>query len=150
MKVRDIMTTRVFSVTEDTDLRKVNQLFQRYRINGVTVVNNHNNVLGIVTFSDLIRQIFPTYAEVTKDESYWLNPEIIEDRVSELINKSVSHVMQKNVTTISPDTPAVQAAGLMTAHHVKQLPVVEDGQLVGIVSYKDITWGFMLKNCKYF
>lgn len=47
MKVRDIMTTPVFSVTEDTDLRKVNQLFQRYRINGVTVVNEHNKVIGI-------------------------------------------------------------------------------------------------------
>ena len=58
--------------------------------------------------------------------------------------------MQTKVITVEPDTPAVHAAALMVAHHVKQLPVVENGKLVGIVGYKDITWGFLLKDCKYF
>ncbi len=150
MKVKDIMTKQVFSVTENTALRKVNELFQRYRINGVTVVNEKDEVIGIVTFSDLIRQIFPSYEKVMEDESYWLVPKVIEDNVSDLINKPVGQIMQRKVITVEPDVPAVRAAALMVAHHVKQLPVVENGKLVGILGYKDITWGFMLKNCKYF
>jgi CBS domain-containing protein len=42
------------------------------------------------------------------------------------------------VQTVTPDTPLLEAAGLMVLWHIRRLPVVEGGKLVGIVSQGDV------------
>jgi len=150
MKVRDFMTTQVFTVTPDTALRVVNQIFQRYGTNSILVEDGQQKILGIVTYSDLIRKIFPSYEQAMTDESIWLEPNIIEDHISGLITRPITEVMQKKVLTVKPDMYAIQAGAFMNAHHIKQVPVVENGLRIGLLGYKDLTWGFMLKNCSYF
>ena len=150
MQVQDIMTPAVLTVTPDTPLKKVNQLLHRYHLNDLVVVDENNAVVGIITYSDLFRQILPSYEEVMKDESYWLNPDALESRALQIMENPVKNYMTTNVVTVSPDKPAVHAGALMIAKKVKQLPVVNNGKLVGIVSYTDITWGLMIKNCKFF
>jgi acetoin utilization protein AcuB len=51
-----------------------------------------------------------------------------------LVGKRMSHP----VITISPDTPIIDALNLMKREHIRRLPVVMDGKLVGIVSDKEI------------
>lgn len=46
--------------------------------------------------------------------------------------------MSRDVLTVSPDTPAVEAGHILVEHSIRRLPVVEDGRLVGIVTYDDI------------
>jgi len=53
MKVEELMTKPVETITPDTPLRKVNQLMQRYRLTDLVVTNKNNEVVGIITFSDL-------------------------------------------------------------------------------------------------
>jgi CBS domain-containing protein len=61
------------------------------------------------------------------------------------MNVPVEEVMTRKVITVSPDSNAIQAGAIMTAIHVKQLPVVEKAKVVGIISYTDIGWGLMMK-----
>jgi CBS domain-containing protein len=51
--------------------------------------------------------------------------------------------MTRNVITVSPDLEALQAGATMTARHIKQLPVVQNHKLLGIIGHTDIGWGLM-------
>ena len=53
--------------------------------------------------------------------------------------------MTKDVITISPDVEAIHAGATMTARRVKQLPVVRDHKVIGIISHTDIGWGLMMQ-----
>lgn len=150
MKVKELMTKPFETISSNTPLRKVNQLMQRYRLNDLIVVNENNEIEGIITYSDLYRLILPKYDEIMQDESLWLLPETIEERIKNFIDKPVKDVMIKDIITISQDDFVIKAGSIMTAHKIKQLPVVENNKLIGVISYKDILWGFLMKNCKYF
>jgi CBS domain-containing protein len=144
MKVADVMRTNVVTVTAATPLRKINELLHRFNLSYI-VIAEEGSVKGIITYADLFRQVLPSYDEFMRDESYWLNAETTEQRASDLVNKPVSEVMSRSVITVPPDMEAIRAGALMTAKRVKQLPVVKDGQLVGVVSFTDITWGFLMR-----
>jgi len=47
---------------------------------------------------------------------------------------------------VSPNTEVLKAGAIMTAHHVKQLPVLRKDKVVGIISHTDIGWGLMMQN----
>lgn len=51
----------------------------------------------------------------------------------------VANYMTENPTTISPDTPVDEAAGLMKMNHFRRLPILQNGKLVGIISDRDIS-----------
>ncbi len=149
MKVKELMTKPAHTITEDTPLRMVNQLMQRYHLNDLVVVNENYEVKGIITYSDLYRLILPTYVEAMEDETIWLLPETVEEKITYLIDKPVKTVMTKDIFTVSPDELIVKAGAMMSAKKIKQVPVVKNNKLVGILSYRDILWGFLIKNCKY-
>lgn len=144
MKVSDLMRSNVLTVGPDTPLHKVNEMLHHFHSDYV-VVTEDKKVLGILTYSDLFRQLLPHYDEVMRDESYWLDPNAIEQKASILKNKPVYEVMTKKIISVTPSTSAVHAGGLMIAKKVKQLPVIENDELVGVISYRDLTWGFLLK-----
>jgi len=149
LKVKELMTKPAHTITEDTPLRMVNQLMQRYHLNDLVVVNENYEVKGIITYSDLYRLILPTYVEVMEDETIWLLPETVEEKIANLIDKPVKSVMTKDVFTVSPSELIVKAGAMMSAKKIKQVPVVKNNKLIGILSYRDILWGFLIKNCKY-
>ena len=144
MKVDELMRTNVLTVAPDTPLRKVNEMLHHF-LSDYVIVTEGKKALGIATYSDLFKQLLPSYEEVMEDETYWLNPESMESRASALVQKPVSQVMTKNLITTWPEMPLVEVGALMTAKKVKQLPVLENGELVGVISFRDITWGFLLR-----
>ena len=147
MKVADIMTKHVLTVTPKTPISKAIQLMPHYHWNDLIVMEEENNLLGIVTHSDLCRKVLPSYDEIMRDETYWLNPENMESRFFDILDLPVKEAMAKKLNTITPDTNVIKAGAIMSAHRIKQLPVVENDCLIGIVSYSDISWGLILKNC---
>lgn len=145
MKVSDLMSRHVLSVSPDTRLRTVQLLMLRYHLNDLLVTEDKKTLVGIVTYKDLFRKFLPSYEEVMEDSTYWTNPDALEERMIGFLNRPVSEVMTTKVYTVSPDLQPVKAAALMNAHRVKQLPVVENDRLLGIISYSDISWGVMLR-----
>jgi len=145
MKVRDLMSPAVVAVDPGTPLRNILELMLRRHLNDVLVVDAKQKLAGIVTYSDLSRKLLPTQKELMEHEEYIMRPEFMEDRFADVTNVPVGEFMTRHVVTVSPDEEALKAGALMTAHRVKQLPVVGEDRVVGIISHTDIGWGLMMQ-----
>lgn len=90
-------------------------LMAEYKIGGIPVVDDENYLVGIVTNRDL--------------------------RFEENMNRSIDEVMTKeNLVTTNQSTGLEDAAKILQEHKIEKLPVVdEEGKLVGLITYKDIT-----------
>jgi len=145
MKVLELMSPMVIAVSPKTPLREILQLMLRRHLNNVLVMDGQQTLLGIVTYADLSRKLLPTYQELTEHEEYIRTPQAMEDRVTDIANIAVDKIMTRDVITVSPDLEVLQAGATMTAHKVKQLPVIREHKVVGIISHTDIGWGLMMQ-----
>ena len=134
MDASAIMTRAVVTVIPDTAVSEVARIMVDKRISAVPVVDD-GAVVGIITEGDLVRR-----AEIGTEHrrSRWLelvlsNLTLAMDYVREHGRKA-SDVMTRNVITVEPATPVVEIANILESRHIKRVPVVAKGALVGIVS----------------
>jgi CBS domain-containing protein len=147
MKVSEIMNPRPVTVDPETMLRDVVQIMLRHHLNDVLIVSGET-LLGIVTYKDIFRKLLPGDSEVTEHAARWTDPDSIEDRLLAVAALPAREIMTTRLYTVDPKATAIRAGSMMNVHRVKQLPVVDKGRLVGIVSYTDITWGLMVRYYK--
>jgi CBS domain-containing protein len=145
MKVLELMNPRAVTVGPKTPLRDVLKLMLRYHLNDVLVVDSVQRLAGIVTYADISRKLLPTQKELLEHEEYMTAPQSMEDRFCDIVSVPVDKIMTRNVITVSPDLDALKAGATLTAHRVKQLPVIQDHKVVGIISHTDIGWGLMVQ-----
>jgi CBS domain-containing protein len=145
MKVLELMNPKVVTVGPKTPLREVLKLMLRYQLSNVLIVDSEQTLTGIVTYSDLSRKLLPTLKELMEHEEYLTTPQLMEDRFRDIASVPVDEIMTRNVMTVSPDCEALQAGATMTARRVKQLPVVQNHKVMGIISHVDIGWGLMMQ-----
>lgn len=149
MIVRNYMTKSVITVTPETPVKEIVLLMHKYKLQCIIIVSEDYKVDGIITHTDIFRRLLPLYNDFLQNESYWLNPEKIEGHTKGLMNKYAKDIMTKEPERIKPNMSLIEAGSLMIAYKIKQLPVVEDGKLIGVISYDDITWALMLKKFKF-
>src|SRR5436190_10746447 len=113
MIARDIMTRKVYTIRPEASAQAAAQLLDQHRISGLPVVEEGNDIIGIVTEADII-------SKVDKE------------------GLRVSDIMSIEVTSVNEETPVSEIALLLTERKIKRVPVVQDGKLVGIVSRADI------------
>jgi len=151
MRVKDLMRKNFVTVQQNATIKEVNQLIHRLNVEYILVNDDEDKLVGIITYSDLFRHLIPSYSDfLVHEDKNILFPKNIEKRTLELIAKPVIEIMTREPETVRPSLPLIEAGALMLAQKVKQLPVVEDGHLLGVIRYTDITWGLMTKDSKYF
>lgn len=135
MLVRDVMVAPVITVELSATVQQVASLFLEKRISGVPVLDDRGKLVGIVSEGDLLHRV---EAGTERQRSWWLRVLTESDTLAaEYVrshSRKVSDVMTRDVITTSPQAPLHQVASLMEKNAVKRLPVLENGQLVGIVS----------------
>jgi len=145
MKALELMNPKVITVGLKTPLREVLRLMLRYQLNYIVVVDGEERLAGIITYSDLSRKLLPTQKELMEHEEYVTDPQSMEDRFEDFVSVPVAEIMTRKVITISPDVETLRAGAIMTARRIKQLPVVQDQKVLGIISHQDIGWGLMMQ-----
>ena len=145
MLARDVMTAPVVSVRPDTKVHDIAALLLDCRISAVPVVDEGGHVRGIVSEGDLINR---ADAGTRHRRAWWLEmlngPEERSRDYLRAHGQRAEDVMTREVVTASEDTPLPQLAALLEKHHVKRVPVVRQGRLVGIVSRANLLQGFAL------
>lgn len=125
--VSTIMTKNVIKLNLSDDLTKAESLFKKNHIRHIPVVNG-NKILGILSYTDLLRISF---ADAIDDDE-------LEIDVTVYNMFTIEQVMTKNLVTISPETTIKEVAEILAKKEFHALPVVQDELLVGIVTTTDL------------
>ena len=128
MKVKDRMSTDVKTATMDTSLMEALHMMEEHQIRRIPIMNK-TKLVGIVTLSDLNRA---APSAVTALSVHEINYLLGKTKLRDIVPK------KQQVLTIGSENYIETAAKLMRANNVGGLPVVDDGQLVGIVTETDI------------
>ncbi|MCX7631419.1 MAG: CBS domain-containing protein [Geminicoccaceae bacterium] len=140
MQVRDVMTTKVITVRPETPVTEIARLLVEHRISGVPVVDEENRVIGIVSEGDLLRRLEDT--DDGRRRSWWLellaSPERRAEDYIRAHGATARDIMTEEVVVIDQEATLGEAARLLEEKHIKRLPVVREGKLVGLVSRADL------------
>ncbi len=131
MFVKNRMSTDVITLNPDQTLLKAMTLIQQKRIRHLPVVKD-GKVVGIVTERDVRKA---GASDATSLSIFELN--YLIDQIK------VSSFMTKKVITVSSDEPIEVAAKLIYDHKIGALPVVDQNQLVGLITSSDILETFI-------
>lgn len=110
------MTPTVITAKQGVLITDVIKLLLRWHISGLPIVDDDDNLVGIVTEHDVVNFALSGHAADTTAEE----------------------VMTKKVETYTPDALVVEIVNYFAAHRIRRVPVVEGGKVVGIISRRDI------------
>jgi CBS domain-containing protein len=139
MKAYEAMTKDVVTVGANTPVREIAALLVRHRISAVPVVSEGGRVIGIVSQTDLGHR---SETDTEKRRKWWL--EVFADSDSKARDYIKSHgnvandVMTRLVVSVSKDAQLSEVAEILDTHRIRQVPVMEDGSLVGMISRADL------------
>jgi len=136
MKVKDIMTTNVRTVSSDKKLGEVVSLMCIYRFSGIPVVDD-GKLVGTVSESDVLGRMFPKLEDLMTSMSTVDYNEQVQ-QYSNVVSLTVKDVMTPTVITIKPDMHILQAASVMVGRKFRRIPVAEGDKLLGMVSMGDV------------
>ncbi|MDO5979275.1 CBS domain-containing protein [Flavivirga spongiicola] len=122
IKVSDYMTTNLITFRSDQGIEQVIDAIIKHRISGGPVINEKNELIGVISEGDCIKQI---------SESRYYNMPMDKDA-------TVEKHMVKNVETIDGNMNIFDAANKFLDSKRRRFPIVENGKLVGQISQKDI------------
>jgi acetoin utilization protein AcuB len=127
MYIGRIMHTDLITVSPQTTLVEAKELVEKKQIDHLLVVDDKKKLVGIVSDRDL--------------KQYWASPatSLSKNELSYLLQKVlVSMVMIKTVVTIPSNSTIERAALVMQQNRISALPVMEDGELAGIITSTDV------------
>ncbi|MGZ5912255.1 MAG: CBS domain-containing protein [Reyranella sp.] len=139
MRAKDVMTEGVVCLHVGASIFDAAELLVGAGVSAVPVIDGKGRVVGIVSEADLMRR-----AEIgTAARKSWLSRVLASDATSahqfvQSHSRRVAEVMTTEVVTAGEDTPLGKLAELMEAHGIKRIPIVRDGEVVGIVSRADL------------
>ena len=146
MRVRDVMTRRVISVGPEAPLKEVARLLADNGISGVPVVEG-GRVLGVVSEADFLlkeQEVPPGRPSLLA----WMLEATDRQRARQdkLHATTAREAMTAPAIAIGPEHGIREAAALMTRNQINRLPVLEDGELVGIVTRSDLVETFLVSD----
>ena len=118
VKLRDIMVSPVITTKKNAKISEAASTMCANNLGSLVVVNNNEKPVGMVTERDMLRKIIMTSK----------NPK----------QTDVSQIMSSPLVTGDPDMDVEHAAKFMLQKDVKRLPIVEEGKMIGIVTFTDI------------
>jgi CBS domain-containing protein len=142
LTAKDIMSKDIITISPESEIAPAAKILLEKRVNGLPVVDDSGNLVGILCQSDLIAQqkkISLPSVFTFLDGFIPLQSSKHLDREFEIISAlTVGKAMTPKPTTVSPDTTIEDVATLMVNKNFHTLPVVEDGKIVGIIGKEDV------------
>lgn len=116
-KILDAMTTKPVTVLPGTNLQECSKIMEKEHV-GTLIIKDNGNLLGVITEQDIVRKL------VAKG----INP----------VDKKVDEYMETKLETIGPGVDIYEALVKMKELNIRHLPVVDSGEMVGLLTLKDI------------
>ena len=150
MCAEDVMQAKVRTVSSATSLPDLERLFLETRVNGFPVVDE-GRLVGVISHSDIVRKLAAEQSYAEYESDYYSHVGGFEEfdpveplnRVAaragaRLRNTTVGDMMSRSPVTVSAKDSVRDIARLMVERRIRRLPVVRDGQLIGVVASLDL------------
>jgi CBS domain-containing protein len=125
MKVKDVMTHEVRTVTSHTTAGELRKLFEQYDYNCFPVLEE-DKLVGVVTKFDFLKTLV-------------FQPTSMTPAYEELMKRAVSDFMTRTPFYVDPEQPLTRVLQLMIETRKNSFPVLDEkGHLVGIITYSDL------------
>ncbi|WP_127714061.1 CBS domain-containing protein [Halobacteriovorax sp. HLS] len=131
IKVKDIMTTELFVLSPDHNLKDLDTIMNWKSVRHIPVVEN-NKMVGLITHRDLLKVLVEMYSSLST------NADLRESIL-------VGEVMNKEIFVVYPETPLQEAASIIKEKKLGCLPVVDEqtNSLIGIITEADFVKFFV-------
>jgi len=115
-KAADIMTTNVVTAKKGMLLTDAIALLLRWHISALPVVDDEDKMVGIVSEIDLVNLTFDGNAA----------------------NTTIEEIMVTDIVSFSPNTELADLVRTFSQKHLRRVPIIDEGKVIGIVSRRDI------------
>ena len=125
--VAEVMKKNVLVIRESMSFTEAFRLFTQMKIHHLPVLNDEGKIIGMLSTNDMMRAIgyrLPALREVSEQK---LNATF-----------SIGELMTPQPITIRPDADLNRAVDLFSKHHIQSLPVIDNGNLEGILTSHDL------------
>ncbi len=144
MLAQEIMTLDVITAKATDNVKDIASILFKKNLTGMPVINDDNEVIGILTEYDFINPDLglhiPTYIDFLQSlDMKGGTTRNYQDKIDNLTDATVDQIMTKEVKTVHPTTDLKEVVKLITTHHINPIPVVDNhNKLKGIVSRSDL------------
>ncbi len=150
VKIRDVMSSPVITIDPKTTVKDATAILAEKNVSGAPVVEN-GKIVGIFSEADVLRSlkttkkdmrlIFPSISSIGIAFQEQVTQREILEAYEEIGHMHVSEVMSKEVRTVESGITLNEAIVKMVSNGINRLPVLENGNLVGIVTRGDVIKG---------
>lgn len=139
MKIKDIfIPSEVQTCSPSTPWSEAAKLLLEKQLPAVPVVDAEGKVVGVLSEKDLFRALFPLYKDWMEAPHAYHDFEKMEEEARGAVERTVGEIMSSRTLTADPETPVLKVGAMMSASGIHQVPVVQDGKLIGMVGRKTI------------
>ena len=145
IKAKDIMQTDVRTVKEDMKVDELGRIFVDRSVSGLPVVDDDGSLVGMVTENDLISQnkslhiptVFRLFDAIIPLEV----PGVLEKEIKKITGTTVGDICTRKPIVLTEESTLEEIATIMSEKQAHHLPVLKDGELVGMVDQHDVIKG---------
>ena len=121
MKIKDVLAVKgheVITINQDKTVFEAMGVFAKHRVGSLLVLDDQKNIVGIIAARDVLMQVLNNY-----------------EKIKEI---KVSEIMTKDIIVGKSDDELEYVEAVMTENRIRHLPVIDESELVGIISIGDI------------
>lgn len=144
MNVSELMSRSFHSLHPATTIVNALDIFQEAtelegrRIFGLMVTDDEDHLVGILSMYDILTLLQPKHIHIWGEMSDIDISGLIETMCRKCGELLVGDIMSTDIITVSTDTHIFSALDIMIKHHIRRIPVIEDGRVAGIVYLSDL------------
>jgi len=128
MKIENLMSKKLITLSMDAPLSKAKEIFESKNIHHLLITDDDGLLAGVMTDRDLYKHLSPTIG--TNQETH---------RDTALMQKKQHQIMARNVITAQAQQSLNEAVLLFYDNHISCLPVIDkDNKAIGIITWRDI------------
>jgi len=147
--VKDIMTSHVHTARDGWSIKKLAEFFFENCVSGAPVLDENDQLLGVVSVTDLVRfdsqhldedpsQAKPHDVYIHHLEKRFAREELAAFQIEEATTTTVRDIMTPMIFDVSESTTIQQAADIMVKGHIHRVFVTDNNKIIGVVSALDM------------